>query len=143
MADLAVLVNRQLKKVIEQAIGNTEEAVRQFGESTYDDVISRSPRITFYYVSNHRINIIGPKGGGQPKAKLEPPIRESDTPGIFAGNLPATVAEEKAKLANFRLGDSIRISTGVPYAEAVERNHGVYSGAEVVAGAAIKRLKIK
>lgn len=143
MTDLSVLVNRQLKKIVDDAIGSTEEAVRQFGESTYDDIISRSPRITFYYVSNHRINIIGPKGGGQPKAKLEPSIRESDTPGIFASNLPATEAEEKAKLANFRLGDSIRFSTGVPYAEEVERKHGVYSGANVIAGAAIKRLKIK
>ena len=143
MADLSVLVNRQLQKVVADAIGVTEEAVREFGKQTYADIISRSPRITHYYVSNHRINIIGPKGGGQPKAKLEPPIKESETPGIYSGNLPATQAEEEAKLRDFRLGDSIRISTGVPYAEEVERKHRVYSGANAVAGAALKRLKLK
>ncbi len=143
MADLSVLVNRQLKKIVDDAIGSTEEAVREFGEQTYDDILERSPTITHYYKSNHRINIIGPKGGGQPKAKLEPPVKESDEPGIFSGNVATTRAEEMAKLKDFRLGDSIRISTGVPYADAVETKHGVYSGAGAVAGAAIKRLKAK
>ncbi len=143
MADLSVLVNRRLKKIVDEAIGQTEEAVRQFGEETYDDIISRSPKITHYYASNHRINLIGPKGGGQPKAKLAPPIKDSDTPGAFAGNVEATRSEETAKLVNFKLGDSIRISTGVPYADAVELKHGVYSGAGAIAGAALKRLDVK
>ncbi len=143
MADLSVLVNRQLKKIVDDAIGSTEEAVRQFGEETYDDILSRSPTITHYYKSNHRINIIGPKGGGQPKAKLEPPIKESDEPGVFSGNVSITRAEEVEKLKDFRLGDSIRISTGVPYAEEVERKHGVYSGASSIAGAALKRIQVK
>ncbi len=143
MADLSVLVNRQLKKIVDEAVGSTEEAVRQFGEQTYDDILDRSPTITHYYKSNHRINIIGPRGGGQPKAELQPPIRESDEPGIFAGNVSVTRSQEVAKLDNFQLGDSIRISTGVPYADAVEQKHGVYSGAGAIAGAAIKRIQVK
>ena len=143
MADLSVLVNRQLKKIVADAIGDTEEAVRQFGEETYDDIVSRSPKITHYYASNHRINIIGPKGGGQPKAKLFPPIKDSEQPGIFADNIASTTAEEVAKLSDFRLGDTIRISTGVPYADVVEQNHGVYGGAGAILGAALKRLKIE
>jgi hypothetical protein len=142
MADLSVLVNRQLKKIVDDAIGSTEEAVREFGEQTYDDILSRSPVITHYYKSNHRINLIGPKGGGQPKAKLEPPIKDSEEPGVYSGNVSVTRAEETAKLANFRLGDSIRISTGVPYAEEVERKHGVYSGAGAILGARLKRLEV-
>ena len=143
MADLSVLVNRQLKKIVDEAVGSTEEAVREFGKQIYEEIVSRSPTITHYYKSNHRINLVGPKGGGQPEAKLVPPIKESDEPGIFSGNVPATVAEETAKLANFKLGDSIRISTAVPYADEVERNHGVYGGAGAIAGAALKRLEIE
>lgn len=140
MADLAVLVNKRLKKIVDDAIGSLEEDVKQFAEATYDDILSRSPTITHYYKSNHRINLIGAKGGGQPKAKLVPPIKESEEPGVFSGNVATARAEEIAKLDNFKLGDSIRISTGVPYADAVEQKHGVYSGANAIAGAALKRL---
>ncbi len=143
MANLSVLVNKQLQKIIAEAVGTAEDAIANFAESTYDDIVDRSPVITHYYESNHRINIIGPKGGGQPKAKLEPPIKESDTKGIFSGNTAITRAEEVAKLDNFKLGDSIRISTSVPYAEAVERDHKVYLGAGAVMGARLKRLKLK
>lgn len=142
MGDLAVLVNKRLKKIIDEAVGSAEGNIREFAIAVYDDIVDRSPTITHYYKSNHRINLIGPKGGGQPKAKLEPPFKDSDEPGIFAGNTAVTKFEELAKLADFRIGDSIRISTGVPYADEVERKHGVYSGAGAISGARLKRLEI-
>lgn len=140
--DISVLVNRQLKKIVDDAVGSSETAIAEFAKTTYKDIVGRSPAITHYYKSNHRISIVGPKGGGQPKAKLFPPIKDSEEPGIFAGNTAATTAEELAKLADFRLGDSIRISTSVPYADSVEVKHGVYSGANAIAGAVLRRLKV-
>lgn len=141
--DISVLINRRLKKIVDEAVGQTEEAVRQFAEGVYNDIVSRSPIKTHYYKTNHRINLIGPKGGGQPNPKLSPPIKESEELGIYANNIAATEAEELAKLDNFVLGGSIRIATGVPYAAEVERKHGVYSGAGAIAGAALKRIKIE
>ncbi len=143
VAQLSVIISKQMNDIIEDAVGKTEENVKSFMKETYDDLVARSPAITNYYKSNHRIGILNSsfqfktQGG----AKLFPPIKDSEEPGVYAGNVAATRAEELAKLDGFELGDIVRISTAVPYADSVEQKHGTYRGANAIAGALLKRLE--
>ena len=122
---------------IEEAIDFFEEvpleAIRDVVEAAYDNIVSRSPVLTGYYMTNHRIMI--KDSSGRFKTAGTPKLVPVNKPGSavalqFVSNLSATEAEEKAKLSRVGLGDIITISTSVPYAFAIETNTMVYANAE-------------
>ncbi len=107
-------------------------------ESILENLVFDSPVFTGYYASNHRILIRGE--GGQFKtggtAKLVPQSKPEGTPReMFVANIGPAFIEEIAKLSRLKLGDVVVITTSVPYADEVERNHGVYSGVAAIFGA--------
>ena len=68
---------------------------------------------------------------GSSTPKLFPSAKPEGTPrGKYVANISATREEELANLNLIEIGDTVRISTAIPYADEIEQNHSVYSGAE-------------
>ena len=122
---------------IEEAIDFWEEvplgAIRDVVEAAYDNIVSRSPVLTGYYMTNHRI-IIRDSGGRfktAGTAKLVPTNKPGSATALqFVDNLATAEAEEKEKLSKVALGDVITITTSVPYAFAIEISGMIYANAE-------------
>ncbi len=129
-------VNKQLLRAIADATGETEKEIRTFAEKIYDNILSSPAFITGYYRSNHRIIVRDEKGRFKTAgtAKLSPTQKPSDAGPASLDISAQTRNEEFAKLKNFKIGDIITITTRVPYAEDVERNHGTYAGARALVG---------
>jgi len=133
------LVTKAVQEAVDDAVGQVEESVKGLIKDTYNEVVKRSPFITYYYRSNHRILVKDSRGrfksgGGGGEAKLFPAVKPDDAqPGQFAGNVSDTTNEELDKLNAFELGDVVTIRTNVPYADEVETKHMVYAGARIVA----------
>jgi len=100
---------------------------------SYNHIVFSSPIFTGWYASNHRISIRrggSIVAGGNPP-KLFPSAKPEGTEkGHYVANISATHEEELAKLSLIEIGDTVRISTAIPYADEIEQNHSVYSGAE-------------
>lgn len=143
--ELSRLVSQQLDQFLTKEEQKVEFFVKQLIEDVYLDItdFELSPKITGYYMTNHRIQLRGAggqfaKGGG---VKLFPTVKDSDEPGVYFDNLAQTVFEELAKLNDFKLGQVVTITTAVPYAAEVERKHNVYGTAQARVGAQAKRLE--
>lgn len=131
-------LEKQLGKIIEDAKGKVLAAQVDQTERVLESLIFASPIFTGYYASNHRIILRSAIGqftaGGI--AKLVPQSKPEGTPReAFVGNIGPAFIEEISKLSRLKLGDVVVITTRVPYADEVERNHGVYSGVAAVFGA--------
>ena len=98
-----------------------------------DTIINSSPIFTGWYASNHRISI---RRGGSLIAGSEPPkLFPSAKPRVttqdmWVANISAAREEELAKLELLQIGDTVRISTAIPYADEIEQTRSVYTGAE-------------
>lgn len=144
MAKSGININT-LDKELKEIISGIEHAVltlqKDQVEKIYKALVGVPPRPvwTGYYASNHRIilrkgtrALTGMGGGGQftagGVAKLFPSVKPSSEKGSLVGNIGPATIEELGKLDRLILGDTVLITTRVPYADDVERNHGVYSG---------------
>ena len=139
MAGLRIdIIDNQLAGFLKIAEQQVVDAQRALVERTYEvDIVGRSPILTGFYASNHRIILRGAggtfKAGGQ--VELFPNVKPSDAqPGDFVPNIPDATAKELGKLDRLALGDIVIITTRVEYADSVEQKHGVYSGAEAMLG---------
>lgn len=124
-------LDKQFKKIIDDATGQVLAAQVKQSEDILESLVFDSPIFTGYYASNHRVLIRSATGQFKTTgiAKLVPSEKPSGTPReAFVGNIGPALIEEIAKLKRLELGDVVVITTRVPYADEVERNHGVYSG---------------
>ena len=127
------IVNAQITKAIMQGEADFLVALTIHITDSYDHIVFSSPIFTGWYASNHRISI---RRGGSLVAGSEPPkLFPSAKPRVttkdmWVGNIGAAREEELAKLDLIEIGDTVRISTAIPYADEIEQNHSVYTGAE-------------
>ena len=131
-------IEDKFKKILEDATGQVLALQVKQSENVLESLVFGSPVYTGYYASNHRILIRS--SGGQFKtggtAKLVPTSKPEGTPReAFSGNIGPAFIEEIGKLSILELGDVVVITTRVPYADEVERNHGVYAGVSAAFGA--------
>lgn len=123
-------VMSQIEGIVDAEIGKFLAEVQGIMRRAYEKIVFESPVITAYYQTNHSIVIRG--SGGQFRtqgARLSPGDKLSEEPLFYVENLDGRMAEELEKLSRYVLGDTIEISTIVPYADAVEAKHNVYGSA--------------
>ena len=122
------IIEAQLAKFLKVAEQEIVDAQRALVVRTYEvDIVGRSPILTGFYASNHRIILLS--SGGQFKAggqvQLFPREKPSNAqPGEFVPNIADAVSKELNKLDRLSLGDIVTITTRVDYADAVEQRHG-------------------
>lgn len=125
----------EVLKVIEREVGAIEKNIATEIRRVYENIAKRSPRISFYYVANHIIDVRTAGAGGMQMFKsgggtLNPAVKPPDAlPGQFASLAAARLAKELSKLNKFELGDIVIIRNDVPYADDVETRHSVYLNA--------------
>lgn len=132
------IIEKQLATFLKAAEQQVVDAQRALVKRTYEvDIVGRSPILTGFYASNHRIILRGAggtfKAGGQ--VQLFPRVKPDDAqPEEFVPNIADAVSKELGKLDKLSLGDIVTITTRVSYADAVEQRHGVYAGANALLG---------
>ena len=132
------IIEKQLADFLKVAEQQVVDAQRALVERTYEvDIVGRSPILTGFYASNHRIILLDAggrfKAGGQ--VELFPNVKPSNAqPEEFVPNISDAVSKELGKLDKLALGDIVTITTRVEYADAVETRHSVYDGAEAILG---------
>lgn len=129
------IASEQINKIIDENVIEFEQEVRERARGVYEGIVNASPFITYYYKANHNLSVR--EGGKSLKTEspfLDPPIKESEEPGIYESLVSERVTLELKNLQLFKIGDTIRISTLVPYADRVEANHGVYARADEFLG---------
>lgn len=134
IATLDAELKAMMKGVTRQVLKAQKDQVRR----VYHSIIDDSPIYTGYYASNHRIIIRSSKGqftaGG--RVELSPGTKpEGAREFSLESNIGVAIVKELGKLGRLKLGDTVLITTRVPYADDVERNHGVYAGAQAKFGA--------
>ena len=139
MTAVNIFLGKQLKEIVEDAVGEFEEDYQRLAKGLYDQVVQNSPVLTGYYKTNHSIIIKSAngqfkKGGGGGKGTLQPPQKDSEEPGAYINNLGGRVSTEKAKIDDLELGDIFTVLTEVPYADEVEQKHLVYGRAKAEFG---------
>ena len=120
---------RDLERIVEGEVEDYEELIKDFMANAYESLVESSPVLSGYYASNHSLSV---RRGGSLKTggvTLEPATKDSQEAGIYEANINPRMEAEISKLEVYKVGDTIRIATAVPYAGAVEALHGVYSGA--------------
>ncbi len=123
MANLAATLERQITRIVDSDIKKYEVEVRSIMDQVHDAILSASPVWTGYYKSNHTIVIRSFRGTLKTQGfRLSPLTKDSQVPLFYAANIAPRAAEEKEKLSQFEAGDSITITTGVPYAGEIERD---------------------
>ena len=128
--DLPTL-EKEIVDLLNREVGSVEKGIATEIERIYNNIELRSPRISFYYVANHVIEIRTSTGqfvsGG---SLLNPATKPPDAlPGQFASLAAARLAKELPKLKKFKIGDVVTIRNEVPYADDVETRHNVYIAA--------------
>ncbi len=128
------IINVTVTRAIMNAEVELIQVLRTIIEDAYDAIINASPIFTGYYASNHRITIRGENRSikaGSSTPKLFPSSKPRvTTENIYFANISSARSEELAKLNDLEVGDTVMISTAVPYAEEIEQNHSVYTGIE-------------
>jgi len=121
---------RDIENLVEGEVADYEELIRQHMEDAYATMVATSPVLSGYYASNHSLTV---RRGGKivsgDGAVLIPAEKDSEEPGVYEANIGSRMGTELSNLAAYEDGDTIRIATSVPYADAVEAEHGVYTGA--------------
>ena len=124
---------QDINKIVDDEVGKYLLEIQETMRLAYKRIVFNSPVITAYYQTNHSITVRSPTGQFKTQgSRLSPGIKDSEERLVYLGNLDNRMSDELVKLTEIALGDSITISTTVPYAEEVEQNHNVYGA---VAGA--------
>ncbi len=134
MVDFADEVAKQIDGLISDAEMIAAERFRKVARDAYDEVVNGSPIWSGYYKSNHRITIRNARGQFKVGGVKLLPSQKPDFPEIFLfiGNIETARSTELAKLSRLEIGDSVQITTLVPYADEVELKHRVYANTEAI-----------
>lgn len=137
MAFSAQLLKKDIERIIDDGVKDYENHIIGIMQLAYEQIVEESPIWTGYYASNHTVTIRGVGGQfakGSTGPFLRPGVKETDQKFFYQANIEDRKEEELARIAQFKVGQIIGISTAVPYAGEVETNHDVYKHAAAAFG---------